>query len=101
MAFTYEVNSDKSVTILNDGYVFSTQVDDPTVEGFEPFATTAAAEAWAETAIARYEEEILNEHVASEAATAAAEAEAERDIALIGSAGEVEEAPSEEPAASE
>lgn len=101
MAFTYEVNRDKSVTILNDGYVFSTQVDDPTVEGFEPFATTAAAEAWAEAAITRYEEEILNEQLAFEAANAAAEAEAERDIARIGSLGEVEEDSSEEPAASE
>lgn len=101
MAFTYEVNKDKSVTILNDGYVFSTQVDNPDAEGFEPFATTAEAEAWAEAAIARYQEEILNEQAAFEAANAAAEAERERDIALIGSTGEVEEAPSEEPAASE
>lgn len=101
MAFTYKVNKDKSVTILNDGFVFSVQTDDPSVEGYDAFATVAKAEAWAEAAIVRYQEEILKEQEAFEAANTAAEAEAERDVALIGSSGEVVEAPAEEPAASE
>jgi lipocalin len=100
MAFTYEVNEDKSVTILNDGYVFSVQKDDPDVEGYAAFATAARAEEWASAAIAVYQEEILAEQAAAEEAVLAAEIEAERDVALVGSSGQ-EETSAEDPSSEE
>ena len=75
MALTFEVNKDKSVTIYNDGTVFSHQFDDPDVEGYDVFESKARATEWATAAIVRYEAEILAEKTASEAANAAAEAE--------------------------
>jgi hypothetical protein len=74
MALTFEVNDDNSVTILNDGSIFSHQTDDPEVGGWEPFKSKARAEEWAELAIIRYEEEMNAEKEASEAALAAFEA---------------------------
>lgn len=76
MALTFEVNKDKSVTIYNDGGVFSHQFDDPDVEGYDAFASKARAEEWAKAAIVRYEAELLAEKAKYEDAVAAAEAEA-------------------------
>lgn len=58
MALTFEVNKDKSVTIYNDGGVFSHQFDDPDVAGYDAFASKARAEEWAKVAVARYEAEL-------------------------------------------
>jgi hypothetical protein len=90
MALTFEVNKDKSVTIYNDGTIFSHQFDDPDVEGYDAFESKARAEAWAKKAIAKYEaelkdakkehEEALAKHEAEVAALAAA---AEEDAALF------------------
>lgn len=84
MSFTYTVNDDNSVTILKEGFVFSVQTDDPDVEGFDAFESKARAEEWAEAAITRYAEELATQAAAFEAANAAAEAERERDVALMG-----------------
>jgi len=83
MALTFEVNKDKSVTIYNDGTVFSHQFDDPDVEGYDAFSSKARAEEWAKKAIARYEDELIAEKKSSEEANAAAAAEFERSVALI------------------
>ena len=90
MALTFEVNKDKSVTIYNDGGVFSHQFDDPDVEGYDAFASKARAEEWAKKAIARYEAELeasskayveaLAKH---EAEVALAAAQAEEQAALL------------------
>jgi hypothetical protein len=82
MALTFEVNKDKSVTIYNDGTVFSHQFDDPDVEGYDAFASKARAEAWATAAIVRYEAEMLAEKTTYEAALAEHEAEVARLAAL-------------------
>lgn len=78
MALTFEVNKDKSVTIYNDGTVFSHQFDDPDVEGYDAFESKARAEEWAKKAIAKYEAETAAAKKAAEAALAAYEAEAAR-----------------------
>jgi hypothetical protein len=82
MALTFEVNEDKSVTIYNDGTIFSHQFDDPDVEGYDVFESTARATEWAEAAIVRYEAEMLADKAAYDAALAAHEAEAAR-VALL------------------
>lgn len=92
MALTFEVNKDKTVTIYNDGTIFSHQTDDPDVEGYEVFASKARAEEWATAAIARYEAEIEAAKLEAEAANAAAEAEFARSNALV---AELEEAMAE------
>lgn len=89
MALTFEVNKDKTVTIYNDGTIFSLQTDDPDVEGYEVFASKARAEEWATAAIARYAAEIEADRLKSEAAKAAAEAEFARSNGLV---AELEEA---------
>ncbi len=89
MALTFEVNKDKTVTIYNDGTIFSHQTDDPDVEGYDVFESVARAEEWATAAIARYEAEILAEKEASEAANAAAAAEFERSNASVAELEEV------------
>ena len=78
MALTFEVNKDKSVTIYNDGGVFSHQFDDPDVEGYDAFESKARATEWATAAIARYEAEMAAEKAAYDAAIAAHEVEAAR-----------------------
>jgi hypothetical protein len=93
MALTFEVNKDKSVTIYNDGTVFSQQFDDPDVEGYDVFASKARATEWATAAIVRYEAEALAEKAASEAANAAAEAEFIRTTTVA----EIESAPEAAP----
>jgi hypothetical protein len=82
MALTYEVNKDKSVTIYNDGTIFSIQIDDPATEGYDSFATKVRAEEWAKAAVVRYAEEIELEAMAFKEANAAHEAEVERVKAL-------------------
>jgi len=82
MALTFEVNKDKSVTIYNDGTIFSHQFDDPDVEGYDAFESKARATEWATAAIVRYEAEMLAEKTAYDAALAAHEAEAARVLAL-------------------
>jgi hypothetical protein len=82
MALTFEVNNDKSVTIYNDGGVFSHQFDDPEVEGYDAFASKARATEWAEAAIVRYQAEIEAEAEKYEDALAAHEAEVARQAAL-------------------
>jgi hypothetical protein len=82
MALTFEVNKDKSVTIYNDGGVFSHQFDDPDVEGYDAFASKARAEEWAKAAIVRYEAELGLEKAKYEDAVAAHEAEVARQAAL-------------------
>ena len=82
MALTFEVNKDKSVTIYNDGTVFSHQFDDPDVEGYDAFASKARAEEWAKKAIAKYEAELDAEKKVAEEAKAAYEAEAARVAAM-------------------
>ena len=82
MALTFKVNNDKSVTIYNDGTVFSHQFDDSEVEGYDAFASKARATAWAEAAIVRYQAEIEAEAEKYEAALAAHEAEVARLAAL-------------------
>ncbi len=82
MALTFEVNKDKSVTIYNDGTVFSQQFDDPDVEGYDVFASKARATEWATAAIVKYEAEMLAEKTAYDAALAAYEAEVARLQAL-------------------
>ena len=96
MSFTYEVNEDNSVTILNDGYVFSVQTDDPDVEGYEVFESAARASEWAEAAIVRYAAELAAQAAALEAANAAAEAEREREAVVMGDPVSAVEAPTEE-----
>ena len=83
MALTFEVNKDKTVTIYNDGTVFSHQTDDPDVEGYEVFASKARAEEWATAAIARYEAEIAAAKVIADEANALAAAEFERSNAIV------------------
>lgn len=92
MALTFEVNKDKTVTIYNDGTIFSHQTDDPDVEGYEVFATKARAEEWATAAIARYEAEIAAAKVIADEANALAAAEFERSNAMM---AELEEAVAE------
>lgn len=82
MALTFEVNKDKSVTIYNDGTVFSHQFDDPDVEGYDVFESKARATEWATAAIVRYEAEMLAEKATYDAALAAHEAEVARVAAL-------------------
>jgi hypothetical protein len=82
MALTFEVNNDKSVTIYNDGTIFSHQFDDPEVEGYEVFESKARAEEWATAAIARYTAELEASAQEYEDALAAHEAEAAR-LALL------------------
>jgi hypothetical protein len=82
MALTFEVNKDKSVTIYNDGGVFSHQFDDPEVEGYDAFASKARAEEWAKAAIVRYEAELGLEATKYEDAVAAHEAEVARQATL-------------------
>lgn len=77
MALTFEVNDDNSVTIFNDGTIFSHQIDDPEEEGYGAFSSQARAAEWAELAIIRYEEEMKAEKDAFEAAKLAYEAQAE------------------------
>jgi hypothetical protein len=74
MAFTYTVNKDKSVTILQDGTIFLEQIDDPTTPGWDTFETKAKAEEWAKEAIKRYQAEIDETKKASEAASTATDA---------------------------
>jgi hypothetical protein len=95
MALTFEVNKDKTVTIYNDGTIFSHQTDDPDVEGYEVFESTARATEWATAAIVRYEAEMLAEKEAAEAATAAAAAEFARVNALEEAAEVISEAESD------
>jgi hypothetical protein len=83
MALTFEVNKDKSVTIYNDGTVFSHQFDDPDVEGYDAFETKARAEEWAKKAIAKYAAEMAAEQKAAEEANAAAAAELARQLATV------------------
>jgi hypothetical protein len=83
MALTFEVNKDKTVTIYNDGTIFSHQTDDPDVEGYDVFETKARAEEWAKKAVARYQAEIDSEKKASDKANAEAEAEFKRQQELI------------------
>lgn len=83
MALTFEVNKDKSVTIYNDGTIFSHQFDDPDVEGYDAFASKERAEKWAKAAIAKYEAELAAAKEAAEKATAEAAAEFERVNALV------------------
>lgn len=83
MALTFEVNKDKTVTIYNDGTIFSHQTDDPDVEGYDVFESKARAEAWAKKAISKYEAEMAEEKKVAEAAAAAAKAELERSQALV------------------
>ena len=90
MALTFEVNKDKSVTIYNDGTVFSHQFDDPDVEGYDVFASKARATEWATAAIVRYEAEMLAEKTTYDAALAAYEAEVARLQAMEEDAPEVE-----------
>lgn len=90
MALTFEVNKDKSVTIYNDGTVFSHQFDDPDVEGYDAFASKARATEWATAAIVRYEAEMLAEKTTYEAALAAHEAEVARLQVLEEAAPEAE-----------
>jgi hypothetical protein len=83
MALTFEVNKDKTVTIYNDGTIFSHQTDDPDVEGYDVFESKARAEAWAKKAIAKYEAEMAAEKKAAEAAAEAAKAAFERSQAVV------------------
>lgn len=101
MAFTYTVNKDKSVTILQDDTIFLEQTDDPTTPGWDTFETKAKAEEWAKEAIKRYQAEIDAAKKASEEANAATDAlgHVEAAAASTGSLGD--EAPAEEPAAAE
>lgn len=101
MAFTYEVSKNKTVTILNDGYIFSTQTDDPDVEGYNAFATKARAEEWAEAAIVRYQAEILAAQEAFEAANVAAEAARDAEAVEVGFDGFTAPAVAEEPTPAE
>lgn len=75
MALTFEVNKDKSVTIYNDGTIFSHQFDDPDVEGYDAFESKARAEAWAKKAIAKYEAELKDAKKEHEEALAKHEVE--------------------------
>jgi hypothetical protein len=83
MALTFEVNKDKTVTIYNDGTIFSHQTDDPDVEGYDVFESKARAEAWAKKAIATYEAEMAAEKKAAEAAAEAAKAALELSQAVV------------------
>ena len=83
MALTFEVNKDKSVTIYNEGTVFSHQFDDPDVEGYDAFASKDRAEKWAKAAIAKYEAEMAAEKKAAEEANAAAADELARQLATV------------------
>lgn len=82
MALTFEVNKDKSVTIYNDGTIFSHQFDDPDVEGYDAFESKARAEEWAKKTIARYEAELEAASKAHKEALAAHEAALALEAAL-------------------
>lgn len=91
MAFTYKVNKDKSVTILNDGVTFITQVDDPTTPGWDTFATAAKAEDWAKAAIVQFEEEIAQQAVVDAEIVAKAEEYLAKATETVGFDGVVPE----------
>jgi hypothetical protein len=100
MAFTYEVDKKKAVTIYNDGTIFSKQEDDPAVEGYDAFESKARAEEWAIAAIAVYESEIQaakDAHDAAEAAIAAEKARVEAEQAEVDAAKAAAEAAAEAP----
>jgi len=101
MAFTYEIDKKKTVTIFNDGTIYSVQEDDPAVEGYDAFESKARAEEWAKAAIATYEAAHKAEkdaHEAAEVKIAAEKSRVEKEQAeadAAKAAKEAEEAPKE------
>jgi hypothetical protein len=85
MSFTYEVDKDKTVTILNEGTVFLTQKTDPTVGGGAKFKTTEAASAWAEEAIEVFKAELAEQAKVDEESIKAAEAIIKAEQEALGS----------------
>lgn len=81
--YTYEVNKDKSVTILREGSVCLKQTDDPATEGFDAFASKTRAEEWAKEAIAQYEADEIRE-ASLKNALAPDQSEAEAALLAIG-----------------
>ena len=78
--YTYEVNKDKSVTILREGSVCLVQTDDPATDGFDAFASKTRAEEWAKEAIVQYEADEVRE---ANLKTALAPDQSEAEAALL------------------